>query len=235
MLQYFWDAPPIARTLALTTFIFSLLVYTGALPYHYFDFVPQSFLQLPPEVWRLFTPFILTESRVGVLYEPFFLYIYAAKNEAASPKFLQRADFITYIGFVCSIILAFNIFLGGSVLTFPLILAFITTYTLDSWDVPTSIFGIVTIPAQYLPYLFLFISFVLSGPTTALILGTGVFAAHFYNLLIGQYAAHGGPSRNLLPTPAFLFKLFGRQAEVQRPYGTVLNANVASGSAGWGC
>ena len=39
-----------------------------------------------------------------------------------------------------------------------------------------------------------------------------------------------------------MFKLFGTQAEVQRPYGTVLNANVASGSGsgssawgiGWG-
>ena len=92
----------------------------------------------------------------------------------------------------------------------------------------------MTIPAQYLPYLFLFVTFILSGPTEFLILASGVCAAHLYNLLTGQYSAHGGPSWNLIPTPAFMFKLFGTQAEVQRPYGTVLNANVVSGSAGAG-
>ncbi|PMD13081.1 hypothetical protein NA56DRAFT_544807, partial [Hyaloscypha hepaticicola] len=230
----FWAAPPIARTLALATFTFSVLVYTGAFPYHYFPFIPRSFLQLPPELWRLVTPFFITGPGLSIFFETYFLYTYTAKNEIASPRFLQRADFFTYISFVCAVILGLNILIGGSILTFPLILAFMTTSTMDSWDQPTSIFGIVTIPAQYLPYLFLFLTFILSGPTFFLILASGVCAAHLYNLLTGQYSAHGGPSRNLLPTPAFMFKLFGTQAEVQRPYGTVLNANVASGSAGSG-
>jgi len=33
------------------------------------------------------------------------VYIYTSKNEIASPRFTQRADFITYICFVCAVIL----------------------------------------------------------------------------------------------------------------------------------
>lgn len=33
------------------------------------------------------------------------VYVYGAKLEIASPRFTQRADFVTYILFVCGVIL----------------------------------------------------------------------------------------------------------------------------------
>jgi Derlin-2/3 len=123
---------------------------------------------------------------------------------------------------------------GGTALASPLALSFITTSTLDSWNVPISFFGFVTIPAQYLPYFLLFITLVCVGAPGALIQGTGLVAAHAYDFLTGLYSAYGGPSRNLLPTPEFLRKVLGTRVEVVRPYGTVLNANASSGSASAG-
>lgn len=121
--------------------------------------------------------------------------------------------------------------MGGTAFASPLALAFITASTFDSWDTPISFFGFVTIPAQHFPYLLLLITLVCRGPKSALIQGTGLVAAHAYNFLTGLYSTHGGPSRNLLPTPEFLRKLLGTQAEVVRPYGIVLNANAPSNSA----
>jgi hypothetical protein len=60
------------RTLALATFTFSVLVYTGAFPYHYFPFIPRSFLQLPPELWRLVTPFFITGPGLSIFFETYF-------------------------------------------------------------------------------------------------------------------------------------------------------------------
>jgi Derlin-2/3 len=87
MWQYFREAPPIARyalrcspsysltkhrALATITFTLSLLVYIGVLPYYPFPFIPQAFLQLPPELWRIFTPFFLTDPNIGVLLDTYF-------------------------------------------------------------------------------------------------------------------------------------------------------------------
>jgi Derlin-2/3 len=133
-----------------------------------------------------------------------------------------------------------NIFLGARVLAFPLAIAFITTSTLDSWDVPTSFFGVVTFPSQYLPYALLLITLICSGPEGALIHATGLAGAHLYEVLTGAYAAEGGPSRNFIQAPEFLKKVCGTRTEVSRPYGTVLNAAGPSGAAtsawgvGWG-
>lgn len=129
-----------------------------------------------------------------------------------------------------------NVFFGGSALASPLALAFITSATIDSWDVPTTVV-FVTIPSQYLPYAFLLFTLLSQGPKGALIDGTGLAGAHLYELLSGRYVEHGGPSQNLIPAaPAFLQKICGTRTEVVRPYGTVLNAMGPSGSAtsAWG-
>ncbi len=37
------------------------------------------------------------------------MYVYGAKLEIASRRFLQRADFVTYISFICGVILVSGI------------------------------------------------------------------------------------------------------------------------------
>jgi Derlin-2/3 len=108
-------------------------------------------------------------------------------------------------------------------------MAFMTTSTIDSLDVPMTLFGFITIPSQYLPYLF-----VMCGPVSALLQGTGLVAAHVYNFLTGLYPHCGGPSQSFITTPEWMRKFFGTRGEVARPYSTLLNANAASGSTSSG-
>jgi Derlin-2/3 len=124
-----------------------------------------------------------------------------------------------------------NLVIGGPALAYPLALAFITTSTIDSWGLPVSLLGLATFPAQYLPYAFLLLTLLISGPIPALIHSTGLVAAHLYDLLTGLYPQYGGPSRSVIATPAWMSRLWGTRAELVRPYGAVLNANANANAA----
>ncbi|KAG4441970.1 hypothetical protein IFR05_002538 [Cadophora sp. M221] len=231
LLEAFLHAPPISRNLAATSFIFSLLIYTGILDYELFYVSLPALIQLPPEIWRIFTSLLITGSGLALIFDVYFLYVYGAKLEIASPRFSQRADFVTYLWFICGIILILNLFLtSGHALASPLVLSLITTSVRDTWDQPITLF-ILTMPCQYLPYAFLLLTLILAGPQAALIQGTGLAAAHLYDLLTGLYPS-SGIERNYLPTPAWMMKVFGTQDVVSRPYGTVVTG--ATGKAAWG-
>ncbi|KAG0650832.1 cDerlin-2 [Hyphodiscus hymeniophilus] len=149
------------------------------------------------------------------------IYVYGAKLEIASPRFSQRADFVTYICFVCGIILVF----AGA-----LALAFITSAIRDSWDQPIT-FIIVKMPAQYLPWAILLLTLIIGGPQSAMIQATGLAAAYVYDFCTGLYPGLG-VKRNLVTTPGWMKKVFGTQSMVERPYGTV--STGVTGKAAWG-
>lgn len=138
---------------------------------------------------------------------------------------------MTYLCFICGIILILNLFItSGHVLASSLALSFITTSVRDTWDQPITLF-ILTMPCQYLPYAFLLLTLIVAGPQAALIQGTGLAAAHLYDLLTGLYPSTG-IERSLLPTPGWVMKVFGTQDVVNRPYGTAVTG--ATGKAAWG-
>jgi len=90
-------------------------------------------------------------------------------------------------------------------------------------------------PAQYLPYAILLLTLILLSPTDALVQATGLVAAHLYDFLTGMYPKFGGPSRNLLPTPRFLDRIFGARLVTERPYGTAFQpAQRVPGEPAWG-
>ncbi|KAH7351205.1 ER-associated proteolytic system protein-like protein Der1 [Rhexocercosporidium sp. MPI-PUGE-AT-0058] len=231
LLEAFLHAPPISRNLAAISFIFSLLLFTGILDYSLFYLSIPALIQLPPEIWRLFTSLFITGRGLSLIFDVYFLYVYGAKLEIASPRFSQRADFVTYLGFSSCFILILNLFItSGHDLASPLALSVITTSVRDTWDQPITLF-ILTMPCQYLPYAFLLLNLILCGPHTALVHGTGLASAHLYDLLTGLYPS-SGIERNFLPTPAWMMKVFGTQEVVSRPYGTVVTG--ATGKAAWG-
>jgi hypothetical protein len=49
----------------------------------------------------------------------------------------------------------------------PRALAFITTSTISSWNLPVSLLGLATFPSQYLPYAFLLLTLLIRGPIAA--------------------------------------------------------------------
>ena len=113
-----------------------------------------------------------------------------------------------------------------------LALAFVTNATRDSWGQPIT-FIVLKMPAQYLPYAILFLTLIAGSPQQALVQATGLFAVHLYNLLAGLYP-NFGIKRNLVTTPAWLKRVCGTQAVVDRPYGTVFMSSGTTAEPAWG-
>lgn len=94
-------------------------------------------------------------------------------------------------------------------------------------------FFIVTIPAQWIPYAMLLMTFVMAGPDAAKIQATGLVAAHLHDFLTRIWPTFGG-GRNLVPTPAFVKRMFQTtEASVaDRAYGTAFTpAQRTSGTS----
>ncbi|KAI9646410.1 hypothetical protein NHQ30_004402 [Ciborinia camelliae] len=220
-MDVFWAAPPISRTLAVGALTLSILVYTHLLPGYYVVFIPEPLLQFPPQLWRIVTSFLITGPDFGILFDTYFLYTYGSKLETASPKFSQPGDFLTYILFVCMTILGLNVFItGGAIFTSALVLAFAYTSTQDDRGMKATFF-VVTIPAQWIPYAMLLVTFVMAGPGQAKIQATGLVAAHLHDFLTRLWPTFGG-GRNFIQTPGFIKRAFQTtQATVtDRTYGT---------------
>ncbi|RDW89544.1 derlin-1 [Coleophoma cylindrospora] len=292
--DYFMQAPPVSRTLAAATLTLSILVYSKILPGSYVVFYIPYLMKLPPQLWRVFTSFLITGPDLGILFDTYFLYTYGSKLETASPRFAQPGDFFTYLVFVAVTILVSTIFIaafpsciphiicprsaifptiavpgdeedyphtsagpsfainpkgpvrgvgmglnvvftGGVVFTSALVLALAYTSTQDERGQKASFF-IVTIPAQWIPYAMLLMTLVMAGPPAAKIQATGLIAAHMHDFLTRIWPTFGG-GRNLVPTPAFVKRMFQTtQASVQSTsYGTAFapaqRAATSSGSS----
>ncbi|KAF8865841.1 hypothetical protein BDZ45DRAFT_735780 [Acephala macrosclerotiorum] len=220
-LEMFWAAPPISRTLAASAFVLSISVYTKIIPFYWVLFHISRFMVLPPELWRLFTSFLITGEGLGIIFDTYFLYTYGSKLETASPRFTEPGDFFVYIVFVCTTILGLNILVtGGMVFTSALVLAFAYTSCQDDRGQKATFF-IITIPAQWIPYAMLLMTFVMAGPDPAKVQATGLIAAHLHDFLTRLWPTFGG-GRNLVPTPAFVKRLWQTtEASIaSRGYGT---------------
>lgn len=60
------------RTLAAATLTTSILVYTKLLPGYWVVFFLPAFLKIPPQLWRLVTPFLVTGPQLGILMDTYF-------------------------------------------------------------------------------------------------------------------------------------------------------------------
>ncbi|TVY67402.1 Derlin-1 [Lachnellula suecica] len=230
--DYFKQAPPISRTIAASAFTLSILVYTGFIPFYYVAFIPEKFIQLPPQIWRLLTSFLMTSPKFGIIFDTYFLYTYGSKLETASPKFSQPGDFFTYILFVCATIVGLNMALTGAYLfTSALVLAFAYTSSQDDRGMKTT-FYIMQIPAPWMPFAMLLVIFIMESPQQALIAATGIIAAHLHDFLTRLWPEFGG-GRNLLPTPAFIKRLFQTRTTTttRKAYGTSVAPPEQSGSS----
>lgn len=58
-----------------------------------------------PQLWRLVSTFLITGPKLGMIFDPYFLFTYAGQLETESVKFSQPGDFFVYLVFVCVVIL----------------------------------------------------------------------------------------------------------------------------------
>ncbi|KAH7122750.1 Der1-like family-domain-containing protein [Dendryphion nanum] len=224
MAEVFWTLPPVSRTITAAAVAVSALGYSGIIDLEkYLWYTPYVFTLkiLPPQVWRLVSAFLVTGPRIGIIMDPYFLYMYGSGLETESSRFPQPGDFFVYTVFVGALIVA----LAGCVLNAysfltPLSLAFAHTYAQDNPNRKVSFF-IITFDAKYLPWAMLLMTFVMEGPTRTMQQGCGLLAAHCYDFLTRIWPAFGG-GKNYIVTPQIVKAWFGANAgtEQRRSYGT---------------
>ncbi|CRK36916.1 hypothetical protein BN1723_015150 [Verticillium longisporum] len=104
MLDGYWRAPPIARTVATAAFVTSISVYLGALPAPWLTFMPEKLFTFPPQVWRIWSNFLVTGPQLSLLFDTYFLYSYTSALEVGNPRFSKKEDVIWYLLFVGGVI-----------------------------------------------------------------------------------------------------------------------------------
>jgi Derlin-2/3 len=117
-----------------------------------------------------------------------------------------------------------GLLIGGVVLLSPLSMALMYTFALENPNAQISFF-IVQMPAKFLPYASLVITFLLAGPHQTMVQATGILSAHAYEFLDVIWPEYGGGPR-LIQVPQFVQKLFAVPAGTgqTRSHGTAFGA-----------
>ncbi|KAL1793687.1 hypothetical protein ACET3X_008669 [Alternaria dauci] len=201
-MDVFWTLPPVSRTITAAAVVVSAAGYGGIISLYHYIFASHYVFttKVFPQLWRIFTAFLITKPKFGILLDPYFLYQYGSSIERESSRFSQPGDFFVYTMFVASVIAA----TAGGILnqyTFlpALSLAYAYTFAQDNPTRPVSFF-IVTFDSKYLPFAMLFMSFVIDGPEAAAGQLTGLIAAHLYDFLTRIWPTFGGGT-NYIRTP----------------------------------
>ncbi|OJJ96719.1 hypothetical protein ASPACDRAFT_80889 [Aspergillus aculeatus ATCC 16872] len=231
-MDQFWSAPPVIRTLSALTFAQSALIYGGLLNGYYCLFESRLVFKFLPEIWRLFTSFMITRPRLSLFLDVYFMYTYGSSLETRSPRLSGPGDFFVYTIFVALVImLTAGCLLGSVTFTSALIMAFVYTFSQENRGRKATFF-VVQIPVEFLPWAMLAFTFVTIGWPAVLSDGTGIVAAHLYDFLTRIYPAFGG-GQNYLVTPAFIRRFFSNLTPRgdNRTYGTAFRPAEQTQSA----
>jgi len=237
-MDVFWTLPPVSRTITAAAVVVSALGYGGVISLrqyifaNYFVFTTKMF----PQLWRVFTAFLITKPKFAILLDPYFLYQYGSSIERESSRFSRPGDFFVYTMFVGSVIVA----TAGGLLngyTFLPALSLAYAYTFGQDNPTRSVqFFIINFDAKYLPFAMLFLTFIIDGPDAAASQLTGLVAAHLYDFLTRIWPTFGGGT-NYIRTPQMVQRWFGAApGSVQnRGYGHVVEGRGrAAGAPGSG-
>jgi len=219
-MDLFWSAPPVTRTITAATFLQSALVLGGLLNVSWPLFYLPLIFKVYPEVWRIFSAFLLTGGGMSFIFDLYFMYTYGSALETGSARFSVPGDFLTYVIFVGLVILLLaGCMMRSMIFTSALILAFVYTFAQDNRGKRATFF-IVQIPVEFLPWAMLTWTFITGGLSATMSEGTGIIAAHFYDFLTRIYPTFGG-GKNHIQTPGFVRRWFGSQQprQIHRGYG----------------
>ncbi|CAG8304546.1 unnamed protein product [Penicillium salamii] len=229
IMDLFWAAPPVTRTLTALTLVQSALMHGKLLSKSYAVFAPSLIFALPPQIYRLFTPFLLTGPKLEFAFDVYFIYKYGSAMENS----MAPGEFFIYLLFVAfNLMITAGWYLGAVVFTQPMIMAFIYSYSQLNRGQRTH-FMFIDIPVVVLPYAMLLITMVVRGWQAAMIEAMGIPAAHLYNFLTHIYPVYGG-GRNFLTVPAFVERYFKRADDKNRSYGWASQSSTQASTASQG-
>ncbi|OJJ48784.1 hypothetical protein ASPZODRAFT_90635 [Penicilliopsis zonata CBS 506.65] len=195
------------RVLFILTFIQSTLVHVNLVPGWHSVFVSELILKFPPQIWRIFTPFVLTEPNISFIFDLYFLYFYGVALERDSSRFSAPGDFLTYV-FVVGI---FVLFTAGFLMKAPILLpallvAFSYTYGQINRGRKVT-FIVLPMRVEVVPWATIALAPITRSWYSALVLSTGLAAGHLYEFLTQLYPSYGS-GRNYITTPALVRGLF---------------------------
>ncbi len=94
------------RTITALALAVSALGYGGIISLYTYIFMTQAVFttKIIPQVWRIFTAFLITKPKFAILMDPYFMYQYGSAIERESSRFSQPGDFFMYTIFCGSVI-----------------------------------------------------------------------------------------------------------------------------------
>jgi len=142
------------------------------------------------EIWRIMTSFFLGGSGINFIFE--FVMLYRTSDSLESNNYLRRSsDYAWQLFVAAGAILTLSRPLNAYVHTRPLLIAL--TYLSSQLSPPgaqSSIFGLITIPVVYYPYLMVGMDLVMGGPAAAATGVVGLVVGHAW--WWGIYGGAGG-------------------------------------------
>ncbi|KAF3042178.1 hypothetical protein E8E12_008621 [Didymella heteroderae] len=237
-MDVFWTLPPVSRTITALSVAVSALGYGGIINMYQYIFATQFVFttKVIPQIWRVFTAFLITKPKFAILLDPYFLYQYGSALERESSRFAQPGDFFVYTMFVGSVIVqsitsdylptqlesmaevvpgteeeypctSHCVLFNGYTFLPALSLAYAYTFAQDNPTRQVNFF-IVNFDAKFLPFALLFMTFVIDGQNAALTQVFGLIAAHMYDFLTRIWPTFGG-GKNYIFTPQIVKRWFG--------------------------
>ncbi|CAN9271057.1 unnamed protein product [Alternaria alternata] len=95
-------------TITAAAVVVSAAGYGGIISLYHYIFASHYVFttKVFPQLWRIFTAFLITKPKFGILLDPYFLYQYGSSIERESSRFSQPGDFFVYTMFLASVIAA---------------------------------------------------------------------------------------------------------------------------------
>jgi len=229
IMDMYWAAPPMARTLATAIIVTSFTIYfTNFISFNHIYFATDRLFRFPPEIWRPVTSFLLSSPKIGLILDPMWAFQYLRQLEQGHPKFQRREDVVWYLITVGGFIILLNEFyFGYNTYLQALIIAMCYTVTQDQRGQKATYF-FFTVPAQALPYCLLISSLLMGGPLWLEV--SGIVAAHLHDFLFRLWPEFGG-GPNLLATPNWVSWLVQTPRILQRDYGTAVRPTASAGAS----
>ncbi|KAF4580440.1 hypothetical protein EYR40_003156 [Pleurotus pulmonarius] len=224
--------PPVTRFLCASSLAVTLPVLMNIVPGFKIIFIPR-FIYSRFEIWRLWSNFFMGSAGINYIFE--FVMLYRTSDQLESGPYINRsADYAWQLLIACAGILVSNYPLSSVIHARPLLMCL--TYLASALAPPgtqTSLFGLVTFPVAYSPYVMLGLDLLMGGPGAAASSAGGAIVGHlwWWGIFGSAEPGRGGVLDLWGRAPRWMKSVIGEQGTPPNP-GAGAAAGANAGVAG---